>query len=50
MSNPKLEFKDPVPSDIEISQAYTPLNITKVAENAGLLPSEGKYRIKQQRI
>ena len=30
----------PVPSDIEVSQSITPQPITKIAERAGILPSE----------
>jgi formyltetrahydrofolate synthetase len=30
----------PVPSDIEVSQSIVPLPISKIAENAGILPNE----------
>ena len=33
-------LQTPVPSDIEIAQAATPLPITQIAEEVGLLPSE----------
>lgn len=46
----KLVCKDPVPSDIEISQAITPANITEIAAKAGILPEElepyGRYKAK----
>ncbi len=35
-----LVFKDPVPSDIEVSQSITPQPIGEVAEAVGILPSE----------
>ncbi len=45
-----IEFKVPVPSDIDISQAVTPLNISSIAKNVGILPSEldlyGSYKAK----
>lgn len=36
----RVEYKRPVPSDIAVSQSVTPLPIRKVAEAAGILPSE----------
>src|SRR4029077_10549245 len=36
LSNPR----PPVPSDIEIAQAATPLPITQIAAEAGILPDE----------
>lgn len=45
-----IEFKVPVPSDIDISQAITPLNISSIAKKIGILPSEldlyGSYKAK----
>jgi formate--tetrahydrofolate ligase len=35
-----LEFLNPVPSDIEVSQSITPVNIGVIAEAIGILPSE----------
>ncbi|XP_067943471.1 C-1-tetrahydrofolate synthase, cytoplasmic-like [Watersipora subatra] len=35
-----LELKTPVPSDIDVAQAQTPKDISKLAEEIGLLPSE----------
>jgi formyltetrahydrofolate synthetase len=35
-----IEFKTPVPSDIEVSQSVTPLPIGTVAEEIGVLPGE----------
>lgn len=35
-----LVFKDPVPSDIDVSQSITPQPIGEVAEAVGILPSE----------
>jgi hypothetical protein len=40
MSTFKLVPADPVPSDIEVSQSITPLNIATIAANAGILPDE----------
>jgi formate--tetrahydrofolate ligase len=40
MSEFKLVFQDPVPSDIEVSQSIKPLNVSKIAEAMGCLPSE----------
>jgi formyltetrahydrofolate synthetase len=37
---PEINFLEPVPSDIEISQSITPLPIEKIAEYAGLLKEE----------
>lgn len=46
----KVDFKNPVPSDIDISQAITPLNISIIANKLGLLPSDidlyGSYKAK----
>jgi hypothetical protein len=39
-SNPSLVLKDPVPSDIEISQSIAPLPIDQIAEQLGLLKNE----------
>lgn len=36
----KLECKSPVPSDIDIAQAATPVHISDVAKAAGLTPDE----------
>jgi hypothetical protein len=36
----KLKVLNPVPSDIEISQACTPLPISEVAVQAGILAAE----------
>lgn len=45
-----LECKDPVPSDIEVSQAITPVPITQIAAEAGIKPEElepyGHYKAK----
>lgn len=45
-----LECKDPVPSDIEVSQSITPLPITQIATEAGIPPEElepyGRYKAK----
>ncbi len=50
MSTFKLVPADPVPSDIEVSQSITPINIATIAANAGILPDElepyGKYKAK----
>jgi formyltetrahydrofolate synthetase len=35
-----LQFLDPVPSDIEVSQSIIPENIAKIAESIGVLPEE----------
>jgi len=35
-----LQCKDPVPSDIEISQSITPVSIAEIAAECGLLPDE----------
>lgn len=35
-----LQFLDPVPSDIEVSQSITPEPIGSIAESIGLLPDE----------
>eukprot|EP00743_Colponemidia_sp_Colp-15_P003812 GILK01004112.1.p1 GENE.GILK01004112.1~~GILK01004112.1.p1 ORF type:complete len:672 (+),score=105.01 GILK01004112.1:90-2018(+) len=47
---PHIEFKTPVPTDIEISQAVEPLHISKIAAQAGILPEElepyGRYKAK----
>jgi formyltetrahydrofolate synthetase len=37
---PSVEFKFPVPSDIDVSQSIKPLPISKIAEANGVLPSE----------
>ena len=37
---PEIVFQTPVPSDIEVSQAITPIPIGKIAESIGVLPSE----------
>ncbi len=31
---------NPVPSDIEVSQSFTPLHISDIAADAGILPEE----------
>lgn len=36
----KLECKSPVPSDIDIAQAATPVHISEIAKAAGLTPEE----------
>lgn len=36
----KLECKSPVPSDIDIAQAATPVHISDIAKAAGLRPEE----------
>lgn len=36
----KLECKSPVPSDIDIAQAATPVHISDIAKAAGLTPDE----------
>lgn len=45
-----LDIKEEVPSDIEIASAQTPKNITTLAHEIGLLPTEvenyGKYKAK----
>lgn len=45
-----LDIKEKVPSDIEIAMAQTPKNITTLAREIGLLPTEvenyGKYKAK----
>ena len=45
-----LDFKTPVPSDIEISRSQTPKKITKIAQELGLLEKElepyGHYKAK----
>lgn len=50
MSTFKLVPADPVPSDIDVSQSITPINIATIAANAGILPDElepyGKYKAK----
>ena len=50
MSTFKLVPADPVPSDIEVSQSITPINIATIAANAGILPDElepyGKHKAK----
>jgi len=40
MSAFKLEFKNPVPSDIEVSQSITPAPIGEIIESVGVLPGE----------
>ncbi|KAH8106842.1 C-1-tetrahydrofolate synthase, partial [Cristinia sonorae] len=46
----KLDIKEKVPSDIEISEAQTPKPVTQLAHEIGLLPDElesyGKYKAK----
>jgi len=37
---PSVEFLEPVPSDIEVSQSITPLNIAQIAARMGCLPAE----------
>ena len=43
-------FKVPVPSDIDISQAVTPVSVSAIAAAAGILPEElephGNYKAK----
>ena len=50
MSAFKIDFKKPVPSDIEVSQSITPVHIKKVAEGLGLKEEEfdlyGKVKAK----
>lgn len=45
-----LDIKEKVPSDIEIAMAHTPKDITTLAHEIGLLPTEvenyGKYKAK----
>lgn len=36
----RVKYESPVPSDIDISQSVEPLDISRVAEIAGILPSE----------
>ena len=36
----RLECKSPVPSDIDIAQAATPVHISEIAKAAGLSPEE----------
>jgi hypothetical protein len=47
---PRLDVKSPVPSDIDIAQAITPIHIAKIAESLGLTADEydlyGKYKAK----
>lgn len=49
-----LECKDPVPSDIEVSQAITPVHISEIATEAGILTDElepyGKYKAKVRHL
>lgn len=35
-----LVLRDPVPSDIEVSQSVTPIHISQIAEKIGVLPTE----------
>jgi formyltetrahydrofolate synthetase len=50
MSTFVLHCKDPVPSDIEVSQSIEPVHITEIAAAAGILPEElepyGRYKAK----
>ena len=50
MSSFKLVPQNPVPSDIEVSQSITPINIATIAAEAGILPDElepyGKHKAK----
>ena len=40
MSYLPLQLKDPVPSDIVVARSQTPKNVTILANEIGLLPSE----------
>lgn len=40
---PKLPVKTPVPSDIDIAQAFEPVHIGQIAKDVGLLESELDY-------
>jgi methylenetetrahydrofolate dehydrogenase (NADP+)/methenyltetrahydrofolate cyclohydrolase/formyltetrahydrofolate synthetase len=50
MAHKLTDLKRPVPSDLEIAQAATPLPIRQIAEEAGILPEElelfGNYKAK----
>ena len=53
-SRSAIQFKNPVPSDIEISQSITPQPINFIADAAGLTPDEydlyGKTKAKNVAI
>ncbi|MCB0050502.1 MAG: formate--tetrahydrofolate ligase, partial [Caldilinea sp.] len=40
MAHKLKDLKRPVPSDLDIAQAATPLPIGEIAEDAGILPEE----------
>jgi len=48
VSSSSIEFKDPVPSDIEVSQSVTPFEIKEIAERSGIKAQEldlhGSYK------
>ena len=50
MAHKLTDLKRPVPSDLDIAQAATPLPIRQIAEEAGILPEElelfGNYKAK----